>query len=275
MNHNEFSLTTSDGITLYGQRWDPDGEIRGALALVHGLGEHTGRYGYVAQRLTQAGYALCGIDLRGHGKSGGLRGHSPSFDLMLDDIELLLKYVQLQYSCKAIFLYGHSMGGNLVLNEVLRRHPAIQGVIATSPGLATSVPTPPWKMNLGKVLYHILPTTLMDNGLDRTGLSHDQTVMDAYNQDPLVHGKISARFGLDVINAGKYAVDHAAYFSLPLLIMQGSEDRLVSPAMTKAFAEKAPQCTFKWWEGLYHETHNEPQKEEVLDFMIKWLDAHS
>jgi alpha-beta hydrolase superfamily lysophospholipase len=274
MKHSEFSLTSADGLSLYGQRWDPDENPKGAIALVHGLGEHTGRYGYVAQRLTQAGYALCGIDLRGHGKSDGPRGHSPSLDAMLDDIELLVKYVQHQYSCKAIFLYGHSMGGSLVLNEVLRRHPVIQGVISTSPGLATAKPVAPVTLALGKIMYRLNLTMQLDNGLDRSGLSRDPSVVEAYSKDPLVHGKISARFALDFMAAGQYALQHASEFPLPLLLEQGSEDRLVSPQTTKLFAETAANCTFKWWEGLYHETHNEPEKDAVLDVMINWLNDH-
>lgn len=274
MKHSEFSLQSADHLSFYGQRWDPDENPRGALVLVHGLGEHTGRYGYVAQRLTQAGYALCGMDLRGHGKSGGIRGHSPSLEAMLDDIELLLRYVQHQYSCKSIFLYGHSMGGCLVINEALRRHPMVQGVIATSPGLETAQPVSSFTLFLGKILYKVYPTMQLSNGLDLTGLSRDPAVITAYQQDPLVHGKITARYALDFIAAGQYALEHASEFPLPILVEQGSEDRLVSPQATARFAEKAPHCTFKMWEGFYHETHNEPEKDTVINFMINWLNEH-
>lgn len=273
MQHEEFTLQMTDGFTLYGQGWHPEGPAKAAICLVHGLGEHTGRYEHVAARLTENGYALLGCDLRGHGKSGGPRGHYPNFDQVMKDIRTVLDFLKEKYPTQPTFLYGHSMGGCIVLNYGIRMKPDLKGVVATSPGLKTGEEISPTLLALGKVLYSLVPTFGLDNGLDRNNLSNDQAVIDKYNADPLVHPKISARFALDFINAGAWALDHAAEFSLPLLIQIGEKDHIVSVPAAKEFASKAPNCTFKEWPGLCHETHNEPEQNLVLDNMVAWLNA--
>lgn len=271
MQHFEFSWNAEDGVNLFAQGWQPSSGPIGVVCLVHGLGDHSGRYAHVAEALTQAGFALLSFDLRGHGRSGGPRGHSPSFDAMMEDIGNFLEGAGKRYPDKACFLYGHSLGGNLVINYVLRRRPALAGVVATSPGLKAAAKLPSWKLSLGKITYSLWPTLQMSNGLDLSGLSRDPSVVAAYKQDPLVHDRVSARFGLDFLQAGEWALAHAAEFPLPLLVVQGSQDRLVSAEASRQFAQKAPECTFKLWEGFYHETHNEPEKSEVLAFTIDWM----
>lgn len=144
----------------------------------------------------------------------------------------------------------------------------------TSPGLRTYAPTPAWKINLGKVLYNLVPTFSMDNGLDINYLSHDPQVKVLYRADPLTHKYISARFGLDFLHAGEWALQNAHLLDVPMLIQAGSEDHLVSYTAAREFADKAKGCDFFGWDGLYHETHNELEKEKVLDVMVRWLDQH-
>jgi acylglycerol lipase len=273
MQHEEFSLQMTDGFSLYGQGWKPDGPAKASICLVHGLGEHTGRYEYVASVLTKNGYALYGCDLRGHGKTGGPRGHYPNYNLVMSDVKSCLEYTQQKFQGVPSFLYGHSMGGSIVLNYGLRMKPQLQGVVATSPGLKTG--TEPSKMLLaaGKILYAIVPSFGLNNGLDRNNLSHDLDNIAKYNIDPLVHPTISARFALDFMESGVWALEHASEFSLPLLIQIGEKDHLVSVPAAREFAQKAPNCTFKEWPGLFHETHNEPEKDQVLQFMVGWLDS--
>jgi len=274
MQHSEYSFTTSDGLKLFGQEWRPDEKQKAAIALVHGLGEHSSRYEHVAKMLTDSGYSLTAFDLRGHGRSEGTRGHSPSYSALMDDISKNIALAQEHFPGFPVFLYGHSLGGNLSLYYSLTKKPLIKGVIVTSPGLGTAAPVPPVKLALGKLLYNILPSTQMDNGLDRSGLSRDPEVERVYSSDPLVHPKISARLALDLINNGKFLIDNAADFPLPLLLMQGSGDYIVNPRLTKAFASAAPlsKITFKEWEDYYHELHNEPEKQQVIQFMTNWME---
>jgi alpha-beta hydrolase superfamily lysophospholipase len=241
---------------------------------VHGLGEHIGRYEHVAVALTAAGYAVTGFDLRGHGKSDGIRGFSTSNDAMMEDIAQNIQNAKDHFTKVPTFLYGHSLGGNLVLFYALTRKPELKGVIATSPGLGTAQPLSPALLLLTKVLYRLAPSAKINNTLDVTGLARDPEVVSKYQADPLVHPFISPRLALDMFKNGDYCLEHAAEFPLPLLLMQGTADRLVSPSKTKAFAMAAPldKITYKQWDGYYHELHNEPEKAEVLKTMIGWLD---
>ncbi|MCX6054812.1 MAG: lysophospholipase [Chloroflexi bacterium] len=274
MQHTEYSWTTTDKIKIFGQEWKPDGKPKAAIALVHGLGEHSGRYNTVAETLVSKGYSLTAFDLRGHGRSEGVRGHAPSYDALMSDITQNINLTKEHFPGSAVFLYGHSLGGNLTLFYCLTQKPAIQGAIVTSPGLGTAAPVPAVKLALGKLLYNLLPAAQMDNGLDRSGLSRDPEVEKNYSKDPLVHPKISAHLALDLINNGRYIIDHAGEFPLPLLLLQGTSDKLVSPTLTKTFANAAPpsKITFKEWQGYYHELHNEPEKQKVLKFITDWLD---
>lgn len=270
----EAPLKTSDGLTLYSQTWRP-GEAKAVVCLVHGLGEHSGRYEHVGEALAEAGFALLAFDLRGHGKSEGQRGHAPSYEALMADISLLLGHAEQRFPDKPRFLYGHSLGGNLVINYTLRHQPMIAGVIATGPALRTAFEPPAWKINLGKLMYRLWPKLAMSNELDRQGLSRDPKVVLAYETDPMVHDRISARLALDLLESGEWALAHADKFPLPLLLMHGGQDRLTSVAASREFAAKAgAQCTLRIWEGFYHEVHNEPEKEEVIAFMVGWLNNH-
>jgi len=273
MQHSEYFWTTNDNVKIFGQEWKPEGKQKAAIALIHGLGEHSGRYEPVAEVFTKAGYSLTAFDLRGHGKSGGVRGHSPSYQAIMDDISHNINLAKEHFPGLPVFLYGHSLGGNLGLYYCLTQKPDLKGAIITSPGLGTSEPVPPVKLALGKLLYNLLPATQMDNGLDRTGLSRDPEVEKKYSADPLVHPKISARLALDIFKYGQYSLDHAAEFPIPLLLMQGTADRIVNPRLTKMFANAAPlsKITYKEWDGFYHELHNEPEKEQVLKTMLDWM----
>lgn len=273
MQHSEYFWTTRDNVKIYGQEWKPDGKVKAAIALVHGLGEHSGRYSHVAEAFTAAGFSLTAFDLRGHGKSDGVRGHAPSYEALMADISQNINLAKEHFPGLPIFLYGHSLGGNLSLYYCLTQKSQLKGAIVTSPGLGTATPVPAVKLALGKILYSLLPATQMDNGLDRSGLSRDPEVEKKYSADPLVHPKISARLAMDLFSGGKYIIDHAAEFPLPLLLMQGSADRIVNPPLTKLFANTAPlsKITYKEWEGFYHELHNEPEKAKVLKTMVDWL----
>ena len=275
MNSFELSWISKDGIDLFGRAWE-SGERRpkAVICHVHGLGEHSGRYVHVAQAFTNAGYAMLSFDLRGHGRSGGARGHIPSFDALMDDIDLLLEQARSRYRGLPMFLYGHSLGGILVLNYGLRRKPDIKGVTATGSGLHTALEQQPIKIALAKVLGTLIPNAAMPSGLNPGDLSRDHVVVQAYINDPLVHDKVSLGFGKHMLVANRYALDHAAEFPLPLLLMHGKEDKIAFPSSSIEFAAPLKdKCTLMLWDGLYHEVHNEPEKAEALNAMTIWMDA--
>lgn len=276
MKHIELTWNTSDGLQIFAQGWQPEGETRAVVCLVHGLGEHTGRYPHVGATLARAGYALLGFDLRGHGHSQGQRGHAPSWEALLDDISLSLQQAAEHFPGRPRFLYGHSLGATLVLSYALRRLPPLAGVIATGPVLRPAFAPPAWKIGLGRLMYRLWPTYAMNNELDPNGLSRDPEVVRAYVHDSLVHDRLSARLGIDMLSAGEWLLEHARELTLPLLLMHGSADALCSSEANRHFAETATgDPTYRSWDGLYHEIHNEPEQQQVFDTMIAWLKAHT
>ncbi|PKP55780.1 lysophospholipase, partial [Candidatus Atribacteria bacterium HGW-Atribacteria-1] len=250
MKHTEFKFKTFDGLQLFGQSWQPENQSRAVVCLVHGMGEHSGRYAHVADALTQAGYLLFTFDIRGHGKSSGLRGHTPSYKALLQDISSLLEVANKKFPQLPSFLYGHSLGGNLVLNYVLRRQLHFKGVIATDPWFRLAFEPPRFKIILAQITNYVWPSFSQKNGLDTKVLSHDPEVVHAYENDPLVHDHISARMFISIYQAGEWALEHASEFSLPLLLMHGGDDKIISVEASREFADKINEnCTFKIWDG--------------------------
>lgn len=281
LNTQELEWHSADGIRIYARLWQPQPEqtgtpCKGVICLVHGLGEHSGRYAHIATALMQAGYALLAPDLRGHGRSAGARGDAPSYAALIEDISLLLAQAASRFPAAPRFLYGHSMGGNLTLHYVLRYPDALAGAIVSAPWLELAFAPPRAKLLLGRVLNRILPHLTIPSGLNVRHLSHDPAVIAAYVNDPLVHNRISAHMALALLESGQWILDHAGDCQIPLLLMHGKEDRITSAEATARFARSAPgDCIYKCWEGLYHEIHNEAQYDSILTTMISWLDAHS
>ncbi len=270
----ELSWQNKKGLKFYVLGWEPDRDLKAVVATIHGLGEHMGRYAHVGEAFGKAGYALVGFDLRGHGRSEGARGHTPSYAALLDDTAEFLDWLRARYPGKPLFLYGHSLGGNLVLNYALQRKSSLAGVISTAPWLKLAFQPPRAQVVLGRLMNGIAPGFTQKSGLETAALSRDPAVEKAYVSDPLVHDKISARLFVGLYDSGAWALEHAAEFPLPLLLMHGSLDRLTSPDASRLFAERAgKKVTLRIWEGYFHEIHNEPEKAQVLKVMTDWIDG--
>jgi len=276
MDTLEWTFKSSDGLDLFARGWVPKGRPKAIIALVHGLGEHTGRYAHVGAVFVERGYALLGFDLRGHGASGGPRGHLPSFEAFMTDIDRFLIEIGERYPGVGQFLYGHSLGGILALNYVLRRKTRLAGVISTAAGLRTALEEQKVKVVLAKVLGTLMPAMTLASGLDPKTLSRDPVVVQAYVSDPLVHDRMTLGFGKIMLAAIPWTFEHAGELQLPLLIMHGTKDMLGYPRGSQEFAASAPKelVTLKLWDGLYHEIHNEPEKADVFKVMLDWLDKH-
>jgi alpha-beta hydrolase superfamily lysophospholipase len=276
MGYTSRTFKSFDGLNLFGQRWTPENEPKAVVNLVHGLGEHSGRYQYVAERFTKAGYVFNAMDLRGHGKSDGIRGYTPSFDTIVTDIEFLVKSARTDYPGKKQFLYGHSLGGSLVLYYRLTSKHNVDGIISTSPLFRSGAKVPPLKLLMGRVLSDISPKFTLTNGLQRPWLSRDGRVVRDYSNDPLVHDKLTCRMGWQLVKNGEWVFDHMDQLKGPILMVVGSREKIVDYQSILDAAKKTDSnvLTLKVWEGLYHETHNEPEKEEVLQYNINWLDEH-
>jgi alpha-beta hydrolase superfamily lysophospholipase len=273
MKHFEDEFQSNDGVRFFLQGWTPDTDPKAVVCLVHGLGEHCGRYVHVAQALTDAGYALLAFDLRGHGRTTGKRGHFPNPQVLLEDIDRLLQAAEQRFPGLPRFLYGHSMGGILVLYYTTARKPALAGVVATSPGLRTALEEQRLKVALSRTLGAILPEMSLPTGLSAEQISRDPAVVQKYREDPMVHGVATLGLATSLLKAIHAAFDQADQFCAPLLLMHGGQDSIAYARGSQEYAALAPNATLKLWEGLYHETHNEPEKEQVLAYMIQWLDA--
>lgn len=247
----------------------------GIVHLVNGLGEHSGRYAHVAETLNDAGYHFTGFDLRGHGLSEGKRGYTPDFEHLLDDIQISLTEIPSKIDRPLpVFLYGHSLGANLVLNYALRRKHDLAGVIATAPSLRLAFKPSRIKLLIGKIMAKIMPSFTMSNALEIEALSRDKAVVNAYRDDVYVHDRISARLAIDLLESGQYAMDHAQDWKIPLLLMHGTADRITSHQASQEFAEKtSSKVDLIYWDDYYHEIHNDFGSDAVLAKMIAWLDG--
>ena len=265
-----------DGMTFFMQGWEPDNEPKVLITLVHGLGEHSGRYAHVGKVMTDAGYALVGFDLRGHGKSGGARGHSSSLNAYMQDIRQFFDLMVQRYPDIPHFLYGHSLGGLLSLSYAIQYGTGLKGVMVTGAALRSSLQEQKGKIAMVNLLGSILPTLTAPSGLDPTAISRDPDVVQKYINDSLVHDKASLGFGKSALSAIDLCFARAGEFTIPLLMMHGTGDKLTYPSGSEDFArlvgEAGNDVTLKLWDGFYHELHNEPEKTEVFKFMTDWLD---
>lgn len=268
MQHRELELRTGDETLLYAQTWTPSGPIARAVAIVHGLGEHSGRYKEMAEFFASMGLMVLAYDHRGHGRSGG---GLPSFDVLRNDIDVALEFLRHQGFAKPTLL-GQSMGGGLVLQHALRSPESIASAVAMSPMLRTAFPPPFWKLWLGRVIGSVWPSFTLGTGIDANDLSHDPEAVRAYLADPWVHRKISAALGLSMIAAGEWSLEHAGELRVPLLLMHGSADRITSHRASEAFAQSAGNlCRLQLWDGLAHDLHHEVQRTDVLRYIVDWI----
>lgn len=273
--YNTFDWMTPDNLRLIGYTFEPTAPPKGVICLIHGFADHVGRFIHVAEHFTKQGFAFTGFDLRGHGKSEGQRGHTPDYDTLMKDIFMFISMTREKYKDVPIFLYGHSMGGNLVINYILRYHPDyFQGVIVTSPWLQLSFEPPAIKVALGRLVGKFFPNFTEKSEIDAQGLSHDPEIARAYKADPLVHNKISVTMFLGVTNAGNAALIAAPRFHLPLLLMHGTADPITSHRASKKFAiqVKHELIRFIEWKDMKHELHNDLCKQDLLDTMSIWIE---
>ena len=266
---------------------------RGVVLIVHGLGEHAGRYEHVAERLLEWGFAVRAYDQRGHGRSGGARGALPDDAALLEDLaemvdDTRLRCMRLPQVTGALdgapqpmplILLGHSLGGLVAGRFVGLKMRPVDGLVMSSPALDAGLSG--FQKLLLAVMPRIAPNLCVGNGLNPRYISHDLQVVKKYLADPLVHNKISPRLGQFIATAGPATIAAAAHWSTPTLLMYAGADRLVNPAGSRAFAENAANSpavkpgtvTVKCFEGLFHEIFNEVDATPVFDTLRVWLDA--
>ncbi|AZQ62807.1 alpha/beta hydrolase [Flammeovirga pectinis] len=276
MKEFEYNWTTNDTIEIYGKCWLPEiEEPKAIVCLVHGFGEHILRYNHVAKFFNDNGIGFIGYDQRGHGQTKGKRGVVPSYEDVLYNVSEFLALVNDKLPNIPMFLYGHSMGGNIATSFLLKEQPTtLKGAIITSPWLRLATDPPAWQESIGKFIGSIIKGFVIPSKLNPPDLSSDLSVGEAYVKDPLVHNKICTALYFGVKDAGEWNIKNADKLNVPTLLMHGTADNITSEKASKEFSDNAPSVlmTFKKWENLRHEIHNEVIKEDVLNEMLQFIE---
>ena len=270
------SFTAHDGSNLAVMDWPlPSGApSRGLVVIVHGLGEHAGRYDHVAERLNSWGFAVRSYDQHGHGESDGKPGALPSDTFLLDNLAELLDTSRRRMDPRLpLVLMGHSLGGLVAARLVSLNLRQVDGLVLSSPALDAGMNA--FQKLLVSVLPRLAPDLRVGNGLDAQYLSHDAGVVQAYRDDPMVHDRISARLARFIADAGPAVLASAPQWRVPTLLLFAGADHLVNPEGSRAFAAAAPPgvVSAHCFEGLYHEIFNEVDREAVFERLKGWLDA--
>ena len=270
------SFTAHDGSNLAVVDWPlPSGApSRGLVVIVHGLGEHAGRYDHVAERLNSWGFAVRSYDQHGHGESDGKPGALPSDTFLLDNLAELLDTSRRRMDPRLpLVLMGHSLGGLVAARLVSLNLRKVDGLVLSSPALDAGMNA--FQKLLVSVLPRLAPDLRVGNGLNAQYLSHDAGVVQAYRDDPMVHDRISARLARFIADAGPAVLASAPQWRVPTLLLFAGADHLVNPEGSRAFAAAAPPgvVSAHCFEGLYHEIFNEVDREAVFERLKGWLDA--
>ena len=277
MNDEKGWFESADGTRLMWRRRRPDGDSRATLVFVHGLAEHSGRYLHVLERFSAVGYDCWAFDYRCHGESPGLRVHIERFDEFVEDVAAAHRMVRDAVPQSPLVLVGHSQGGLLVLRYVVTHPEGVDGIIISSPFLGIHPDSkPPAVLQMVANIISTFSSKLMFSKVaDPSVLSRTPGVAEAYAADPLVSSTVSARWFTEVMRAQLDIRERAGKLAVPALIMQSGDDRLADPAVTRAWAQGAPEELVEYveWPGFYHEMFNEPEREQVFERMETWLEG--
>lgn len=267
-----------DKLKLYYQTWQPQGNAKAILVIVHGLGGHGSKYSNIVQHFIPKQYTIYAFDMRGHGRSPGQRGYINSWAEFREDLRKFINLVQTQQPKCPIFLLGHSLGSVVVLDYVLR-HPqeaaALQGLITLAPSLG-KVGVPKVKLLIGQLMSRIWPRFSLSTGLDLAAGARDEKVLAAYTKDTLRHTLGTARLATEFLDTVAWVNNHAAELQLPLLILHGGADRVTLPESSQIFYEQvtfADKTRIEYPEA-YHELQDDLNYQEVLADLENWLEKH-
>jgi acylglycerol lipase len=272
MTTEDVRFSSRDGTELFGRIFTADQSPRATVILVHGLGEQSSRYLHVGAWLSGAGFRAVAFDLRGHGRSHGERGFLLRYDEFLDDVASAISTFRLPD--KPLFLYAHSLGGQVAINYILRDKPTfLNGAVIASPWLRLAFRPNPFKLFLAKLLRYVLPSFSQETDRDLTKLSRDIEFLNAMPDRDLNHRRVSARMYSEMVRGARMALDGAERFDVPLLMLHGTHDRVTSFSASEEFFARAKSAdkSFRAYSGAVHETHNDFCREQVLRNVSEWL----
>lgn len=270
------TLITSDSAKLFFKRFLPEGQPpRALLCIVHGVGEHIDRYARMAEFYNNHGFVVFGIDNRGHGRTqapGGV-GHAAPRSLVLDDVALELRTMKKEYPDLPVFLYGHSLGGNIVLSYRLLRGSLVDAYVVTSPWLILANPLSKPQELGGRLLAKLRPATPIETGLDASGISTVHDEVEQYRRDPLVHGKISVLTAIESIDLAKDILAKAGEVRSPILLIHGDQDPICSVEGSRLLAKNSGSwLRYVEFPGVRHEVHNDTSREQLYETVLAFLE---
>jgi alpha-beta hydrolase superfamily lysophospholipase len=274
LRRTEGSFAAPDGTLLFRRAWLPPEPTR-ALLVVHGFGEHSGRYDELGAWFAARGCAVHALDHRGHGRSGGPRTHVDRFSDLLDDLAAFHALVRAEHPSASITLVAHSMGGLIALAYLAERRPVVAGAVVSGPALAGEKAVPRSRVLLARTLGRIAPRLRLAAGLDLTGLSRDEEVLRRYLADPLVERTMTAALGAALLTAGSATRARAAEIAVPVLLMHGKQDTLCPVAATEEFSAAVASAgsALRIYPELRHEIFNEPEREQVFADAWRWIEG--
>jgi len=264
-----------DGTRLYYRASSADSRPRAVVVFVHGFGDHGGRHPHLFSGLAANGISLYAPDLRGYGRSAGQRGFISDWADYRQDVGLFMDLVGQRGTGLPLFLMGHSMGGLIALEYALRRPEDLRGVIASSPAVG-ELGVPPWKMALGRLLSRIWPRFSMNAGLDASGLTRDPKIAEQIEEDPLSHGRGTARLAQEISRSLSWTREHASELRVPLLVLLGLGDTVVRPEAGRGVFEQVRLAdkSLLEYEGAYHELDNDLCRDRVVADIADWIARH-
>lgn len=271
MKHNTDTFI-SNSVELFCQSWVPETTMKAAIVIIHGGGDHSGRFKNHVDHLVPQGYGIFIFDLRGHGKSPGKRGHINSWDEYRQDVSAYIDRVHGKFPDFPLFLFGHSMGACIVLDYCLRKQQHISGVIVTSPAIG-KLGISPILFQLAKILDKFWPSLVFPTGLVVPHLSRDEKFIEGTLSDPLYHSRSTPRFGMELVKTLQFIRENAGKFQLPLYMIHGTDDRIASIEGSRKFINqlKYRNVEYTEYESGYHELINDLDKEKVLADLSGWL----
>ncbi len=272
LTHQVFTLASADGTSLKGRFWKPKTDPLATIILVHGIGEHSGRYDLWARQFCRLGIMVYALDYRGHGLSAGKRGHINHLSEYLDDISALVKRCRRNHGDIPSFIYGHSMGGNLVLSFLLKRHQNFTGAIITSPWIGLVNAPTGILLKVGTLMNHIFPGLTMSTGIKSSSLSSIKKNQIESDIDTLMHGKITLRTFFEVDKSADGIMKNIQKIEIPVLLCHGDADNVTRFDFSQKLATlNQEHIHFKIYQGALHELHNEPIAEELQNDILSWI----
>ena len=258
---------------LFHRSW-PNPAARATVLIVHGMGEHSGRYDKFALHLVACGYRVHALDHAGHGNSPGQRGHVSRFSELTGGVCACTEHLAADYPGQPLILLGHSLGGLIAARHLLDHQDSYVAAVLSAPALRIAVPVPGWKKAMAQFLSRHWPTLALSNELDPKLLSHDHAEVEAYIADPLVHSRVSSRFYTELLTTMDDVLERAGEIRLPTLVISGGDDQIVDPAGAIQLHRDlgSERREVHVLEGLYHEVLNELDPERVHHLVSDWID---